>query len=187
MQTQLYLITVVVLASFLVHPQVCSPTCSFPAIFNFGDSNSDTGGLSAAFGQAPYPNGETFFHTPSGRFSDGRLIVDFIGAYYLTTYSLSSTIKFESLLKFLTNPFVEISGGVKVAIPKRFPRLHRFKLQPWCQLRHRWIHRPSTKHHHFSERCESNLSRRSVGSVLRFPHSFTTHSHSRYYSKLQPL
>lgn len=78
MQTQLFLITFVVLASFLVHPRVCSPTCSFPAIFNFGDSNSDTGGLSAAFGQAPYPNGETFFHTPSGRFSDGRLIVDFI-------------------------------------------------------------------------------------------------------------
>jgi hypothetical protein len=63
----------------------CSVTevrnCSFsyPAIFNFGDSNSDTGGLSAAFGQAPPPNGITFFHTPAGRYSDGRLIIDFIG------------------------------------------------------------------------------------------------------------
>ncbi|BFG16341.1 hypothetical protein CerSpe_026150 [Prunus speciosa] len=53
-------------------------SCSFPAMFNFGDSNSDTGGLSAAFGQAPYPNGETYFHTPSGRYSDGRLLIDFI-------------------------------------------------------------------------------------------------------------
>lgn len=53
--------------------------CGFPAIFNFGDSNSDTGGLSAAFGQAPPPNGITFFHTPAGRFSDGRLVIDFIG------------------------------------------------------------------------------------------------------------
>ncbi|XP_044491910.1 GDSL esterase/lipase At3g26430-like [Mangifera indica] len=52
--------------------------CNFPAIFNFGDSNSDTGGLSAAFGQAPPPNGETFFHSPAGRFSDGRLVIDFI-------------------------------------------------------------------------------------------------------------
>ncbi|XP_031260431.1 GDSL esterase/lipase At3g26430-like [Pistacia vera] len=52
--------------------------CNFPAIFNFGDSNSDTGGLSAAFGQAPSPNGETYFHTPAGRFSDGRLVIDFI-------------------------------------------------------------------------------------------------------------
>ncbi|ONI30360.1 hypothetical protein PRUPE_1G246600 [Prunus persica] len=53
-------------------------SCSFPAMFNFGDSNSDTGGLSAAFGQAPYPNGETYFRTPSGRYSDGRLLIDFI-------------------------------------------------------------------------------------------------------------
>ncbi|KAJ4960139.1 hypothetical protein NE237_020049 [Protea cynaroides] len=52
--------------------------CQFPAIFNFGDSNSDTGGLSAAFGQAPPPNGETYFHAPAGRYSDGRLVIDFI-------------------------------------------------------------------------------------------------------------
>ncbi|XP_042500018.1 GDSL esterase/lipase At3g26430-like isoform X2 [Macadamia integrifolia] len=53
--------------------------CEFDAIFNFGDSNSDTGGLSAAFGQAPPPNGETYFHAPAGRYSDGRLVIDFIG------------------------------------------------------------------------------------------------------------
>ncbi|MQM23081.1 hypothetical protein Taro_056142 [Colocasia esculenta] len=54
------------------------PPCDFPAIFNFGDSNSDTGGLSAAFGPAPPPNGETFFGMPVGRYCDGRLVVDFI-------------------------------------------------------------------------------------------------------------
>jgi hypothetical protein len=53
--------------------------CSFPAIFNFGDSNSDTGGLSAAFGQVRPPNGITFFHTPAGRYCDGRLVIDFLG------------------------------------------------------------------------------------------------------------
>ncbi|KAL3751795.1 hypothetical protein ACJRO7_012602 [Eucalyptus globulus] len=52
--------------------------CDFPSIFNFGDSNSDTGGLSAALGQAPPPNGETYFHRPSGRYCDGRLLIDFI-------------------------------------------------------------------------------------------------------------
>ncbi|XP_010044557.3 GDSL esterase/lipase At3g26430 isoform X2 [Eucalyptus grandis] len=52
--------------------------CDFPSIFNFGDSNSDTGGLSAAFGQAPPPNGETYFHRPAGRYCDGRLLIDFI-------------------------------------------------------------------------------------------------------------
>lgn len=56
--------------------------CEFPAIFNFGDSNSDTGGLAAAFPSLlPKPYGQTYFHHPAGRFSDGRLIIDFIGAY----------------------------------------------------------------------------------------------------------
>ncbi|KAM2334023.1 hypothetical protein ACFXTH_011625 [Malus domestica] len=52
--------------------------CQFPAMFNFGDSNSDTGGLSATFFRLPAPYGNTFFGKPSGRFSDGRLMIDFI-------------------------------------------------------------------------------------------------------------
>lgn len=53
--------------------------CGFPAIYNFGDSNSDTGGKSAAFHEVQPPNGETFFRKPFGRVCDGRLIVDLIG------------------------------------------------------------------------------------------------------------
>lgn len=59
-------------------------TC-FPAIFNFGDDEGDTGGVHASFPNttaaesAPY--GETSFGKPTGRNSDGRLIVDFIGTY----------------------------------------------------------------------------------------------------------
>lgn len=53
--------------------------CDFPAIYNFGDSNSDTGGISAAFEPIQAPYGESFFHGPAGRFSDGRLLIDFIG------------------------------------------------------------------------------------------------------------
>ncbi|CAH9142804.1 unnamed protein product [Cuscuta epithymum] len=66
------------------------PPCDFPAIFNFGDSNSDTGGLSAAFGQAGPPHGQTFFHHPAGRYCDGRLKIDFIaerlGIPYLSAF-----------------------------------------------------------------------------------------------------
>ncbi|KAL9685491.1 hypothetical protein QQ045_022941 [Rhodiola kirilowii] len=66
------------------------PECKFPAIFNFGDSNSDTGGFSAAFGQAGYPAGVTYFHHPAGRYSDGRLMIDFIaesfGLPHLSAY-----------------------------------------------------------------------------------------------------
>ncbi|KAI3907685.1 hypothetical protein MKW98_016329 [Papaver atlanticum] len=65
-------------------------TCNFPAVFNFGDSNSDTGGHSAAFYAIGTPNGETFFGKPSGRACDGRLIVDFmaeeLGLAYLRAY-----------------------------------------------------------------------------------------------------
>ncbi|KAK9276931.1 hypothetical protein L1049_006469 [Liquidambar formosana] len=64
--------------------------CHFPAIYNFGDSNSDTGSTSAAFGRVPPPNGETFFGKPVGRYSDGRLIIDFIaeklGLPFLSAY-----------------------------------------------------------------------------------------------------
>uniref|UniRef100_A0A5B6ZCD1 Alpha-L-fucosidase n=2 Tax=Davidia involucrata TaxID=16924 RepID=A0A5B6ZCD1_DAVIN len=52
--------------------------CQFPAIFNFGDSNSDTGSVSATFHQIQLPNGMTTFGKASGRLSDGRLIIDFV-------------------------------------------------------------------------------------------------------------
>ena len=58
--------------------------CNFPAIFNFGDSNSDTGGLSDMSLKTPTPYGETYFHKPAGRASDGRLMIDFMGMYLVS-------------------------------------------------------------------------------------------------------
>ncbi|KAI3923937.1 hypothetical protein MKW98_012726 [Papaver atlanticum] len=65
--------------------------CNFPAVFNFGDSNSDTGAISAAYGQMPPPPIEqNISGKPSGRFCDGRLIIDYIatelGLPYLRAY-----------------------------------------------------------------------------------------------------
>ncbi|KAF3336941.1 GDSL esterase/lipase [Carex littledalei] len=52
---------------------------NYPAVFNFGDSNSDTGGrVASGLESISPPYGETFFGRPSGRFCDGRLIVDFL-------------------------------------------------------------------------------------------------------------
>lgn len=68
------------------------PPCDFPAIYNFGDSNSDTGGISAAFEPIRAPYGEAFFHKPAGRDSDGRLVIDFIGK---TVPTLSLFVCFE--------------------------------------------------------------------------------------------
>lgn len=52
---------------------------SKPIIFNFGDSNSDTGGAAVLQGITAVPSaGRLFFHQSTGRFCDGRLIVDFL-------------------------------------------------------------------------------------------------------------
>lgn len=63
---------------------------NFQSIISFGDSITDTGNLIALSTpnelpeSAFLPYGETFFHHPTGRYSDGRLIIDFIGTYSLS-------------------------------------------------------------------------------------------------------
>ncbi|CAO2836774.1 unnamed protein product [Amaranthus hypochondriacus] len=60
-------------------PYVRSIDFNYPAVFNFGDSNSDTGDrVASALEEIDDPYGETYFKKPSGRFCDGRLIVDFL-------------------------------------------------------------------------------------------------------------
>ncbi|KAG6536402.1 hypothetical protein ZIOFF_001456 [Zingiber officinale] len=85
-----YCLQWLLLAQALLIVAASSDSCHFPAIFNFGDSNSDTGGLSAAFGATPPPYGESFFGEPVGRYSDGRLLIDFIasslGLPFLSAY-----------------------------------------------------------------------------------------------------
>ncbi|KAL6288140.1 hypothetical protein ACE6H2_012530 [Prunus campanulata] len=80
--------------------------CDFPAIYNFGDSNSDTGGISAAFYPMASPCGETFFHRPAGRGCDGRLMIDFIakhlGLPYLSPYLDSLESNFRHGANFAT-------------------------------------------------------------------------------------
>lgn len=66
----------------LVLPFAVATDFNFPAVFNFGDSNSDSGDLVAGLGiRLGPPNGQTYFKMPNGRFCDGRLIVDFLGKY----------------------------------------------------------------------------------------------------------
>ncbi|CAI9093038.1 OLC1v1028439C1 [Oldenlandia corymbosa var. corymbosa] len=115
--------------------------CKFPAIFNFGDSNSDTGGLSAAFGQAPFPNGETSFDRPAGRFSDGRLIVDFIakrlGLPYLNAYLDSVGSNFSHGANFASagstirpqNTTISQSGVSPFSLDVQFTQFSDFRLR----------------------------------------------------------
>ncbi|KAF8396261.1 hypothetical protein HHK36_017877 [Tetracentron sinense] len=60
------------------------PNCTFDSIYQFGDSISDTGnfirefpiGYFSVFARLPY--GQTFFNMPTGRCSDGLLMVDYL-------------------------------------------------------------------------------------------------------------
>ncbi|EEF48393.1 Esterase precursor, putative [Ricinus communis] len=96
-------------------------SCKFPAILNFGDSNSDTGGLPAAFFPPNPPYGQTYFHMPSGRYSDGRVIIDFVAQSfnlpYLSAYLNSLGTSFSHGANFATGastirlPFSIIPSG----------------------------------------------------------------------------
>ncbi|XP_015875168.3 GDSL esterase/lipase At1g54790-like [Ziziphus jujuba] len=78
MVSKTLLIQIIIFSSILL-PLSSSRDYNYPAVFNFGDSNSDTGGLVAGIGfHLDPPNGHLYFKTPSGRLSDGRLIVDFL-------------------------------------------------------------------------------------------------------------
>ncbi|KAF3943873.1 hypothetical protein CMV_029609 [Castanea mollissima] len=60
-------------------PLAISIDFNYPAVFNFGDSNSDTGELTVGLGFfLDPPNGQNYFKTSTGRFCDGRLIIDFL-------------------------------------------------------------------------------------------------------------
>ncbi|KAE8690837.1 GDSL esterase/lipase [Hibiscus syriacus] len=88
-------------------PVVITKTpCHFPAVFNFSDSNSDTGGLSAAFGQAPPSNGMSYFGHPVGRYCNGRLLIDFVaeslGLPYLSAFLDSLGTNFTRGANFAT-------------------------------------------------------------------------------------
>uniref|UniRef100_A0A0D9WD32 Uncharacterized protein n=1 Tax=Leersia perrieri TaxID=77586 RepID=A0A0D9WD32_9ORYZ len=76
-------------------------------VFNFGDSNSDTGGVAAVMGiHISPPEGRAFFHHPTGRLSDGRVILDFI-CESLNTHHLSP---------FMRPMGSDYSNGVNFAI-----------------------------------------------------------------------
>lgn len=81
-----------------------------PAVFNFGDSNSDTGDLIAAGIGDPLlpPNGQTYFSRPAGRFSDGRLIIDFLSNFSFTP--LDSRVAVITLLRAFDNIVLSLLG-----------------------------------------------------------------------------
>ncbi|XP_020870416.1 GDSL esterase/lipase At1g28670 isoform X1 [Arabidopsis lyrata subsp. lyrata] len=82
----------------------------FKSIISFGDSIADTGNylhlsdVNHLPQTAFLPYGESFFHLPSGRASDGRLIIDFIAEFlglpYVMPYFGSQNVSFEQGINF---------------------------------------------------------------------------------------
>ncbi|KAL6615694.1 hypothetical protein ACP70R_037964 [Stipagrostis hirtigluma subsp. patula] len=66
----------------LVGAEPAGAAC-YPRVFSFGDSLADTGNYRFVYNDSSEPAlwppyGETFFHNATGRFSNGRLVLDFI-------------------------------------------------------------------------------------------------------------
>lgn len=100
-------------------PRSTESICSTkPLIFNFGDSNSDTGGLVAGLGYSiSPPYGRTFFRRSTGRLTDGRLLIDF----------LCESVKTSFLRPYMESLGSSFSNGANFAVvgsstlPKSIP------------------------------------------------------------------
>ncbi|XP_021898916.1 GDSL esterase/lipase At1g09390 [Carica papaya] len=105
--------------SFLAYSVAAARCRNPPVIFNFGDSNSDTGGLVAGLGfPVTLPNGRTFFRRSTGRLSDGRLLIDIL-CQSLNTSLLSPYLDSLTDSKFKNGANFAIVGSS--TLPKYVP------------------------------------------------------------------
>ncbi|XP_074327349.1 GDSL esterase/lipase At1g28590-like [Apium graveolens] len=89
-KSTLLILTILLIISLASETKVSvlASSCKrFNSIISFGDSMADTGNLLhlSSSNSPPHfalpPYGETYFHTPTGRCSNGRLIIDFLAQY----------------------------------------------------------------------------------------------------------
>ncbi|CAN1219352.1 GDSL esterase/lipase At1g09390 [Linum perenne] len=124
---------------------VSSLQCSKPpVIFNFGDSNSDTGALLAGLGfPINPPNGRTFFGASAGRLSDGRLILDFL-CQSLNTSFLTPYMDSLSGSKFINGANFAVVGSS--TLPKFVPFSLHIQLMQFLHFKSRSLQLPNHLH-----------------------------------------
>ncbi|XP_071706725.1 GDSL esterase/lipase At1g28580-like [Rutidosis leptorrhynchoides] len=79
-------LTFILIVTILLNINIINVNGCYTSIISFGDSLADTGNLkllsTKSNGPTPHflfpPYGETFFHKPTGRCSNGRLVIDFL-------------------------------------------------------------------------------------------------------------
>lgn len=96
-------------------------TRPFKKIFAFGDSYTDTGNTISGSGPSGFafvsnpPYGNTFFHHPTNRYSDGRLVIDFVAEKLSMPY-----------LPAYRNSKADKSNGVNFAVAGSTAIEHKF-------------------------------------------------------------
>ncbi|KAL4030490.1 hypothetical protein IC575_008730 [Cucumis melo] len=109
-----------------------STTSTSPTLINFGDSNSDTGGVLAGAGlPIGLPHGITFFHRGTGRLGDGRLIIDFfceeLKLSYLSPYLEALAPNFTSGVNFAVSGATTLPQFVPFALDVQVRQFIHFK------------------------------------------------------------
>ncbi|MBA0710802.1 hypothetical protein Golax_010068, partial [Gossypium laxum] len=93
----------------ILNPVVSQQSCDFPAVFNLGDSNSDTGGYASAFTPPTSPYGDTYFHMPARPEAFG---LPFINAYLDSVgTNFSHGINFATAASTIRLPISVIPNG----------------------------------------------------------------------------
>ncbi|KAF5180779.1 GDSL esterase/lipase [Thalictrum thalictroides] len=110
MASVLLLFLILMSPSFIVSAAVDHRVCPFQSLYNFGDSISDVGNLirlptGARTSAARLPYGETTFHIPTGRSSNGLLMIDYI----------AMALRLPLLNPYL-NPNAPVDHGVNFAV-----------------------------------------------------------------------
>ncbi|CAO2192527.1 unnamed protein product [Urochloa humidicola] len=105
-----------------------------PVVFAFGDSNTDTGGIAAGLGYYyPLPEGRAFFHRPTGRLCDGRLVIDY----------LCESLNMSYLSPYLEALGTDFTGGANFAIsgsstlPRNVPFSLHVQVQQFLHFKQR--------------------------------------------------
>ncbi|KAF7104368.1 hypothetical protein CFC21_105267 [Triticum aestivum] len=124
-----------VFAALLLNADLGSCHC-FKRIFSFGDSITDTGNFAYTVRNRPLgpplvpPYGETYFHHPTGRASDGRLIIDFY-AQALGLPLLPPSLPLEKTGQFPAGANFAVFGAMALN-PNYFKSKYNFSVPfPW--------------------------------------------------------